>query len=327
MIFITGCNGLLGSFIARKLLSQNYRIRALKRTSSDLSLIKDISHQIDWVEGDITDIQLLEKNLVGINTIIHSAAIVSFNPSDVKMMLKVNVEGTANIVNAALKNNINRFCHISSVAALGRKKDSKIINEAAYWENSSYNTHYAQSKYLAELEVWRGMEEGLNAFIINPSVVLGPGDWDMGSAKIFKYIWDQGYFYSSGEANFVDVRDVSEILSRLMISENVRGERYILNGSKMPYKDLFYKIADGFSKNRPPYKANIFLSELAWRIEAVKSFYTGKKPLITKETVRLSSHSFNYDNTKIKKLLNYEFIDPEQTIKWVCGELIKKYNV
>jgi dihydroflavonol-4-reductase len=325
MIFITGCNGLIGSFVARKLLSQNYRIRALKRTSSDLSLIKDISHQIEWVNGDITDITMLEKSLEGINTVIHSAAIVSFTPSDAEMMLKVNVEGTSNIVNASLKNNISRFCHISSIAALGRKKGSALINENSSWENSSYNTNYAQSKYLAELEVWRGTEEGLNAFIINPSVVLGPGDWNAGSSRIFKYVWDEGYFYSRGQANFVDVRDVSEILCRLINSKNMSGERYILNGAKMHYKDLFYKIADGFSKKRPPYKANALLSDIAWRMEVAKSVFTGKKPLITKETVRLSRHTFNYDNTKIKKLLNYEFTDPDKTIKWVCEELVKKY--
>ena len=327
MIFITGCNGLVGSFITRKLLAQNYYVRALRRKDSDLSLIHDVAHKIEWVEGDVCDVKLIDKSLQGVDTVIHAAAIVSFAPSERRKMLQVNVEGTANVVNAALNNQVKKMVHISSVAALGRKKNIPVVNEETYWENSSYNTHYATSKYFAELEVWRGMEEGLDGFIVNPSVVLGPGNWNTGSTKLFKYVWDQNLFYSPGEMNFIDVRDVTEIVCRLLEENKGNGERFILNSAKMPYKDAFYRIADEFGRKRPAFQAGPVLSALAWRLEAIKALMTGKNPLLTKETVRLSRHSFTYDNTKISKLLNYEFIKPEETIRWVCKELSDRYDV
>jgi nucleoside-diphosphate-sugar epimerase len=283
--------------------------------------------KIDWVEGDICDIKLLDKALEGVNTVIHSAALVSYSPSEKNLMFQVNVEGTASIVNASLKNQVKKFIHISSVAALGRKKNQKVIHENSFWEDSTYNSNYAKSKYLAELEVWRGMEEGLDGFILNPSVVLGPGNWDSSSTKIFKYIWNENPFYSAGEMNFIDVRDVTAILFRLMEENKGSRERFILNSTSMPYKDLFFLMADTMNKKRAKYKAGPILSEIAWRLEAAKAFITGKNPLLTKETVKLSKNSYYYDNSKISKLLNYEFIPPRQTIEWACRELVNKYGV
>ena len=239
MIFLTGCNGLIGSFIARKLLAENYKIKALRRPASDMSLISDIYDKIEWVEGDLSDTQLIDKYLEGIDTIIHCAAMISFSSSHKNEMFKSNVEGTANMVNSALKNNIKRFCYISSVAALGRKKGTEVIDETSVWEESSNNTFYALTKYLAELEVWRGIEEGLNAFILSPSIVVGPGNWKTGSSRLFKYIYDQKLFYPKGEMNFIDVRDVSDIACSLLCSD-IKGERFILNAGKMPYKDVFF---------------------------------------------------------------------------------------
>lgn len=327
MIFITGANGLIGSSIVRKLLSVNYPVRALKRENSDLSLLKDLTQKIDWVEGDICDIKLLDKALEGVDTVIHSAALVSYSPAEKNLMFQINVEGTGNLVNAALKNKVKKFIHISSVAALGRKKNQKVIQENSFWEDSTYNSNYAKSKYLAELEVWRGMEEGLDGFILNPSVVLGPGNWESSSTKIFKYIWNENPFYSAGEMNFVDVRDVTTILFRLMEENKGSKERFIVNATSMPYKDLFFLMADAMDKKRPKIKAGPFLSEIAWRLEAAKAFITGKNPLLTKETVKLSKNSYYYDNSKISKLLNYEFIPPRQTIEWACMELVNKYGV
>jgi dihydroflavonol-4-reductase len=327
MVFITGCNGLIGSFIARKLISQNFYVKALKRKDSDLTLLNDIVDKIEWIEGDISDTSILDASLNGVDIVIHAAAIVSYSASEKEKMFEVNIKGTSNIVNAALNNRITKFIHISSVAALGRKKGISVIDENTYWENSSYNTNYAKSKYFGELEVWRGMEEGLNGFIVNPSVVLGPGNWNNGSTKIFKYIWDENLFYSEGDVNFIDVRDVSEIIYKLMMEEKANGERYILNAVKMPYKELFFSIADEFSKKRPGIKANRFISEIAWRLEGLKSSLTGKQPLITKETAKISAHSSTYNNSKVSGTLNHKFIQPEDTINWICRELIGKYSL
>jgi nucleoside-diphosphate-sugar epimerase len=327
MILITGCNGLIGSFITRNLLSKKYYIRALKRPSGDLSLIGDVVNKIDWVEGDVTDINILEKSLKGIETVIHCAALVSFSSQDRKKLFKINAEGTANIINASLNRGVKEFIHISSVAALGRKKNLTHINENSVWENSDYNTNYAISKYQAELEAWRGMEEGLNVTVLNPSVVLGPGDWEKGSTKIFQYVWNQGKFYSEKKLNFVDVRDISDVVEQLVANEKAYGKRFILNGGQISYKDFFDKVANNFNKKAPYIKAKPWLGELAWRLGALKTFFTGKPSLITKETVKLSQQNFSYDNSKICDFLNFHFRTADETINWVCRELRKKYNV
>jgi dihydroflavonol-4-reductase len=326
MIFLTGANGLVGSFLARTLLSHNYSIRALRRKNSDTGLIADIYDKIEWIEGDVMDAPLLDHCTKDTDTIIHSAALIAFSKKYEKEMFRTNVEGTANIVNAALKNNVKRFCHVSSVAALGRKKNSLSIDEEAVWEDSANNTFYAQSKYLAELEVWRAVEEGLSAIIINPSIIIGPGDWNKGSSGIFKYVFDEKMFYPKGEMNFIDVRDVAEIVFRLLNSD-IKGERFILNANKMSYKDIFNLMADRFNKKRPGFEANAFMAEIAWRLAAIASFFTGKEPVLTKETVKVSGQTYTYDNDKIKLSLNYKFKDVNDSINWVCDELVGRYPV
>jgi dihydroflavonol-4-reductase len=324
MIFITGCNGLVGSFIARKLLSKGEKIIALKRKSSDLSLVKDIEASIEWLEGDIFDTQILNKAMEQCDTVIHAAAVISFSPSGREQMYKVNVEGTANVVNAALNNNIKKFCFISSIAALGRKKNELTINENALWEDSEMNTHYAKSKYLSEVEVWRGIEEGLPAFIVNPSVVLGPGNWENGSTKIFNYIFRKNKFFTNGFINYVDVEDVATIVTDLL-NRNVSGERYILNAGKVTYEELFNSIARFFNVKPPGFRVGKILSEIAWRVERIRSLFSGSEPILTKETVKLSGFSFEYQNKKIKELVGFEFTPLEATTSKTCSELMKRY--
>lgn len=322
MIFITGCNGLVGSFVARKLIKEGYQVRALKRHNSDLTLVQDIAGQIEWVEGDILDLASLAKAIPGNTTVIHSAAIVSFNPADRAHMHKINVEGTANVVNVCLANGVNKLCHVSSVAALGRKKNDHLISEDAKWEYSAYNSYYAQTKYLAELEVWRGMAEGLSGFIINPSIILGPGNWDQGSTKLFKYVWDGHAFYTGGSVNYVDVRDVAQIIFQLIRSE-ITLERFILNGGSIKIKALFEQIAARFGKKPPYVEVNSLLASVAWRLEHMRSLITGKEPLITRETAQAAQKDYIYMNEKVKQTLHYSFHPIDDTIAWTCNELIK----
>ncbi|MFN3405572.1 MAG: NAD-dependent epimerase/dehydratase family protein [Cytophagaceae bacterium] len=321
MIFITGANGLVGSFILRKLLAEGNKIRAIKRPGANLTLINDIADQVEWVEGDILDIPLMEKSLQDISTVIHSAAIISFDPSQKDLMMKTNVEGTSVLVNASLKNNVSKFCFISSIAAIGRKKEQIEITESSVWENSPMNSEYAKSKYLSELEVWRGFEEGLNGFIVNPSVVLGPGDWNRGSSKLFRYVWNENLFYSESEMNFIDVRDVADIVSELLKKE-IKNQRFILNAGVISYKSLFGLIATAMNKRVPPFKVNRLVAELAWRTEFLRSLISGKEPLITRETAGIARRTFRYKNDKIKNMLNYNFRELSDTISWTCGELI-----
>lgn len=324
MIFITGCNGLVGSTVARMLLARGEKISALKRKSSDLSLVRDIESSIEWIEGDIFDTEVLNKAMAQADTVIHAAAIISFAPSKRKMMYDTNVQGTANVVNAALKNNIKKFCYISSIAALGRKKDEFIIDENALWEESEMNTHYAKSKYLAELEVWRGIEEGLPAFIVNPSVILGPGDWKNGSTKIFNYIFKENKFYTKGHVSYVDVKDVAGIIVKLL-DKNVMGERFILNAGRATYQELFVLIARYLNVKAPAIEVGKFVAEIAWRVEKIRAMFSDSEPILTKETVKLAGLSFNYKNEKVSRFLDYKFAPLEQTIAQTCQDLKDRY--
>ena len=321
MIFITGCNGLVGSFIARQFINEGYKVRALRRQHSNLQYLTDIQDKIDWVEGDVLDVSGLYDAIKGCTQVIHSAAIVSFAANSKDLMYKVNVEGTANIVNICLELGVKKLGFISSVAAIGRKKDSEVIDEKAKWEESKLNTYYAQTKHLAEMEVWRGNAEGLNTIIVNPSVVIGPSHWDRSSTQLFKYVWDEKKYYATGSLNYVDARDVSAIVFQLMTGDS-GGERYILNAGNIHYKEFFEHIAKAFKKRPPHTKVTPFLAAVAWRAALFQSLFTRKTPVITKETAYMSQKHFYYKNDKVVDILNFKFRSLEESINWTAQELI-----
>jgi nucleoside-diphosphate-sugar epimerase len=250
MIAVTGATGLLGSSIIRKLLEDGEQLIAIKRKSSDTSLLNGILNKITLRDADILDPVALSDALEGVTIVIHAAGLVSFQPRDKKRLYEINVQGTRNIINTSLQHNIKKFIHVSSVAALGRPKDVLKLDEKQKWAESPFNTVYAESKYLAELEVMRGHEEGLQVVIVNPSVILGPGDWNKSSSKIFDYVWRERSFYSDMSINFVDVNDVARAITQLM-NTSVDGERYILNADSIPCQLLFEKIAENFNKKPP----------------------------------------------------------------------------
>lgn len=322
MIFVTGGTGLVGSHILLKLSQQGSRFRALKRGSSSLNICKkvfkyynaiELYDKINWVEGDIIDIGSLEDAMQGCNMVLHCAAIVSFYPYDVDIMRKVNVEGTANVMNVALDTGVKRIGYVSSIAALGTNQNDLTINESCDFKLTKKVSNYAITKYLAEQEVWRASAEGIDVVVINPSVILGAGNWQTGSSQIFEKIYSGLKFYSTGSTGYVDVIDVAEILVQLLFS-SAKNERYIVNGINLKYQDCFNKIAEVMRKPKATIKVTSFLKEFAWRIETVKSFLTGKKPLITKETANSAMSKKAYDSTKIKKFLSYEFTDFNTTI-------------
>lgn len=325
-IFITGSSGLVGNYVIRKFLKKDYEVFALKRKNSDLSWLADVQNQINWIEGDILDISLLSEATQNMDFVLHTAAIVSFAKRDRKAMYKINVEGTANIVNACLENSTPKFCQVSSIAAIGRDKPNVKIDESNKWQNSKYNTHYAKSKYMAEMEVWRASVEGLKTVIVNPSVILGASDWHRSSTSLFKYVWDEKKYYSTSLANVIDVRDVADIIFELLVSD-IENERFILTANSLSYQALFNKISEKFGKKAPYKKITAFLANLAWRAEGMKALFTGKKPLVTKETARNALLSFHYDNQKIKNTLNYEFRTLEDSIAWICEGLKEYYSL
>jgi len=326
-ILVTGANGLIGSAIVRRLLASGHKVKALKRTNSDLRLLQDIQSQIEWVEGDVLDLLSLERACEGVTYIIHTAAVVSFLPKDRNQMFEINVGGTANVVNIALNAKVQKLAFVSSVAALGRPDPlmidphiPTIINENQKWEESPLNSHYGKSKYLAELEVWRGVAEGLSAVIVNPGMVLGEGDWHRSSTQLFKYVYDEKKYYTEGFVNYVDVQDVADIMVKLLFS-TIENERFVLSAGHTTYKDLFTKMAKGLGKNPPSKLISPFLTEIIWRMEAVRSWLTGSKPLITKETAKTSRTKIIYDGQKIKEALHIQYKPLDKTIGRVCEVL------
>lgn len=325
MIFVTGGTGFIGKYLLQELVRQEEPVRVLTRNSSvgRRLLPENISTRIDWVEGDVLDIVSLEEAMQGCNKVYHCAGFVSFLSKDKKQLHQINVTGTAHVVNAALNKGIVKLLHVSSIAALGRTSTEKYINEKTTWQDSPLNSEYAISKYLAEMEVWRGMAEGLNAVIVNPSVVLGAGDWKQGTCKFFSDVYKGMPAYTEGINGFVDVHDVVKLMLLLMNS-NYQNERFILNGENASYKDLLFSIADALKKKRPAIKASRVLADAAWRISGIQSLLTGTKPLITKETARIATQKFYYDNTKIKTKLGFQFTPFNETVKWIAEKLLSE---
>jgi nucleoside-diphosphate-sugar epimerase len=327
-ILITGGTGFLGAYIIRHLLEKGYSVRAIRRSKKLPAYIPaSVFDKVEWVEGDILDVVSLEDAMDGVDTVIHSAAVVSFSGKEKKNMYKVNVDGTANVVNMALEKNIRRLVHISSIAAIGRKPDGGHVNEEKKWEESKVNTHYAKSKYKAELEVWRGMSEGLNAVIANPSTILGYGDWDGGSAGIFRKVFKEFRWYTSGINGFVDVEDVAAAVVLLMESD-ITDQRFIINGANWPFRKLMDTMADNFRKKRPVREATPLLLGIAWRVEKVRSFFTGKKPLLTRESAKIGVSQTYFDNDKfLGAFPQFSFTPMEETVRKACEKYLNRLKV
>lgn len=245
MIFVTGASGLVGAHLIQSLLAKGKTVRALYRKQPPRFKGAD---QVQWVEGDLLDIISLEAAIEGTQQVYHAAAIVSFSPSKVDEMMKANQEGTANLVNICIDKKVEKLVFVSSVAALGRIREDAPIDETMHWTPETSNSVYGKSKYLAEMEVWRGMAEGLNIAIVNPVIIFGAGDWNKGSSEIFKSSYNQFPWYTNGISGFVDVLDVVDSMQLLMDSPIV-GERYIISAENLSYQTVFTQIANAFNKN------------------------------------------------------------------------------
>lgn len=321
-ILITGGTGFLGSYIIKELVEKNYTVRAIRRSNKLPTYIsKAIFEKVEWVEGDILDVVSLEEAMEGIDAVIHTAAMVSFVKKDRRQMYQVNVEGTANVVNMALEKGIKRFVHISSVASLGRTANGGYVNEEKRWEESKVNTHYAKSKYQGELEVWRGISEGLSGVIVNPSTILGYGDWNTSSCAIFKKVHEGFNWYTPGINGFVDVEDTARATIALMES-TISDQRFIINSDNWFFKKLQDTIAENMNKKKPLREATPLVLDIGWRIEKVKSFFSGKRPLLTQDSVRVAKSKTYFENSKLLAALpGFSFTPLEESI----AEAAKKY--
>ena len=318
MIFVTGASGLVGSHLIQSLIEKGLSVRALYR--KNIPFFKG-SEKVEWIKGDILDVNSLHEAMQAVTQVYHCAAIVAFSPKLAATMLQANVEGTANVVNACIEHKIQKLVYVSSVAALGRIREDGLVDETMNWTPETSNSFYGKSKYLAEMEVWRGMGEGLNVAIVNPVIILGAGDWHKGSSEIFKSAYDEFPWYTKGVSGFVDVMDVIDAMQLLMQGE-VKGQRYIISGANLPYQEIFTRIANAFNKRPPFRKVTPLLTEIVWRLEAVKGFFTGKTPLITKETAKTAQAFVNFDNSKfLKAFPSFKYRTIDETIKRTCAEL------
>ncbi|RLD91070.1 MAG: hypothetical protein DRJ09_02250 [Bacteroidetes bacterium] len=324
MILVTGGTGFLGAHLLYHLTRAGKEVRVVKREHSSLNLVHKIFSyysktpdillsKIEWVTGDVLDLLSLQEAFRGVKEVYHSAAVVSFESGAKKQMLHTNISGTANVVNVALEKNISKLCYVSSIAALGRSSDEKPITESTYFSSSENPSAYALSKYEAEREVWRGIHEGLNAVIVNPSVILGPGDWNTGSAKLFQTIYNGLKFYTRGVNGFVDVNDVANVMILLMESD-VAGEQFLVNAEDVSYQHLFSMMAEALKVKPPTREAGVFLSALYWRLLALKSLLTGKKPTVTKETAQTAQQVFHYDNGKLLKYFDFQYMPIRESV-------------
>lgn len=322
-ILVTGAAGLLGTELVKQLLEQDYKVIAIYNTTP----VKLSHENLSIKQCDILDMSALEEIMEEVTHVYHCAAMVSFEAKDKGRLFKINIEGTENIVNACINANVQKLVHVSSVAAIGRIRNGETLDEKMTWTEETSNSIYAKSKYLGEMEVWRGIGEGLAAAIVNPSIIIGGDNWNDGSSALFKSVYNGFKWYTEGVSGFVDVRDVASAMILLMNSK-ISGERFILNAENLSYKEIFSLMAKGFGKNPPPNKVTPFLAEVVWRLEALKSLFTGNKKLLTKETARTAQASVKYDNNKFLKAFSRFYFTPiAKSIAFTCATLKEKYHL
>ncbi len=333
MILVTGGTGLVGSHLLYQLCLEHDKIRAIFRTNSSLEKVKNVFfsytddaslfNKIEWFQADITDVPSMIPAFFGVKQVYHCAAFISFNPKDYREMRKINIHGTAILVNLAIDAKVEKFCFVSSIAAVGESLTNKVITEENEWNKELDNSGYSITKFGAEMEVWRASQEGVKVVIVNPGVILGGGFWDAGSGKLFTKVYKGFDFYTEGITGFVSVKDVAKAMILLMKSD-VLNERFILVSENKSFKEIFFLIADAFGKKRPSKKVTSWQTEFFWRLAWLYSKFSGKEPLLSKYSAR-SSHSISrYTSEKIQKTLNFEFEKIDQTIQEIVTTFLKK---
>ncbi len=333
-ILVTGGTGMTGAHLLLKLVEKGNAVFALYRNKSNIKNTKKIFNyhksnadeffsKINWIEGDITDINSLNDAIKNVDYVYHTAATVSFIPSEKDRMIYNNVKGTANVVNACLRNNVKKLCHISSISALGKSLKGVDVSENTERKGNLNVSDYGISKFRSENEVWRGIAEGLNAVIVNPSIIIGVGNWEHGSPRMIKTVWNGLKYYTKGGSGFVDVEDVANIMIKLTEGEIV-GERFLLNSENMPFRTVFDTIADNLNKKRANIFASNFLLHTLKNFDKFRLLILGKEPRITIHTLRSAQKIERYSNKKIKQAIQYDFKPIRDSIKDICEVFLKE---
>lgn len=322
MVLVTGASGFLGQHLLRQLAKENVPVRALYHNNPPNDTLSQLPG-VSWLKCDLLDVFEVEEAFKDIHEVYHCAAKVSFESEDKYLIQKINTDSTANVVNAALDAHVRKLIHVSSIATLGRANIDKPLSEEAFWEESKNNTAYARSKYLAEMEVWRAMAEGLNAAIINPAIILGAGNWEEGSARLMKVADSEFPFYTEGINGWVGIEDTVNAMILLMKSD-ISEERFILSEGNHSYKEIFSLMAHALGKKAPHIKAPKWATGLLWRWNWLKKLTTGKSGTVTKETTRTAQVKCYYDNSKfLAAFSDFKYTPIEQTIM----EMAKAYTL
>lgn len=315
MILVTGATGLVGSHLVLSLLEQGQRVRAIYRTEQNKGRVQkvfeyynnaDLFEKIEWIQADVLDIPSLENAFQGVDFVYHCAAFISFNPDDEEKLRKVNIEGTANIVNFCLDKEIKKLCYVSSIAALGDLKEFESeITEETEWNSEVPHNDYAISKYGAEVEVWRAHQEGLKVVIVNPGVILGPLFWEEGSGDIYKKVKSEIPFYTTGGTGFISVLDLVKTMIFLQNSE-ISGERFTIVSETKTYQEITNLIAEKLGVKKPKYEAKKWMTGVTWRIDWFLGLF-GKTRILSKDMARSLHNVDNFDTSKIEKVLPFQF--------------------
>lgn len=324
MILVTGGTGQIGSRLLLNLTKNKaYKVRAIYRNTQSLEKIRQlfVKHSdsgaaqfdtIEWVQADLSNIPALEKAFEGVTFVFHCAGLISFQPQDFDKLIEVNVQGTANIVNLSIDFGVKKLCYVSSVATLSTLPHTP-IDEENDWNNEDNNTDYAISKHGAEMEVWRGSQEGLPVVIVNPSVVLGGDFTDRGSGLLYKKVADGLRYYPAGATGFVGVDDVVRAIVQLQFSE-VAGERFVLNAENLTYKAILERIAKQLGVKAPTKCVSHQMLRFLARLDGVLSFLHLKKRTLTLASADALGTVTTYNGEKIKKFIDFQYIDIEKDI-------------
>lgn len=330
MILVTGGTGLVGSHLLYKLLKTNNKIRAIYRREHKLALVKKVFsyysaddeslfEQIEWVEADITDIPALQRAFQDIDYVYHCAAFVSFEPDKYHVLRKINIEGTANVVNLCLSHQVKKLCYVSSIAAIGHQQNpQQLITEDTNWNQDADNSVYAITKYGAEIEVWRGTQEGIDAVIINPGIIIGPGFWNSGgSSSLIKKIYKGMPYYTHGVTAYVDVDDVVRAMVLLMQSP-IKNERFIVISENLSFKEFQQQTALALGVKPASKEATPLILGLGWRLDWLNRLLTGKRRRLSRQMTRSARSITKYDASKIKNALDFKFKPMQVSIEDTC---------
>tara|TARA_R110002049_G_scaffold70608_6_gene182370 strand:- start:4140 stop:5150 length:1011 start_codon:yes stop_codon:yes gene_type:complete len=334
MILVTGSTGLVGAHLLYKLISNNEKVRAIYRNGRKLNNVKNVFStytddyknlfdSIDWVKANVLEIPSLSEAFKEIDYVYHCAAFVSFEPDKYHLLRRTNIEGTANIVNFCISNSIKKLCYVSSIATLGNELNNKPITEDSVWNPEEDHSVYAITKYGAEMEVWRGTQEGLDAVIVNPGVILGAGIWRYGSGSLFKKAHKGLKYYTAGTIGLVGIEDVVSIMIALLKSDIIN-ERYILVAENWTYKQFLQTLAKNVNSKEPKKMASKKLLNLAWRLDWLKHKITGKRRQLTKQIAQSLSSETDYNSDKIKNALSYSFKDINESITEIGSLYLKQ---